>query len=154
MFQIRSCVFQRLRPACGSNFFLYKYHSVCVVLLIQHLLYGLPDVLSRVSSRRIHSEHLKAGRLLCDNLKENTVVNRLNSLKFLISLRFNSLLNQQRQIILKRHAMAKNKSVFWLFCMVALMMSVVLVDSQTFFTNGRYGKRSDLRTRGNRVSEN
>ena len=28
------------------------------------------------------------------------------------------------------------------------MMTVVLVDAQTFFTNGRYGKRSDLRFRG------
>ncbi|XP_032792993.1 uncharacterized protein LOC116929758 [Daphnia magna] len=43
--------------------------------------------------------------------------------------------------------MARNKSVFWLFFAATLMMAVVLIDAQTFFTNGRYGKRSDLRTR-------
>jgi hypothetical protein len=44
--------------------------------------------------------------------------------------------------------MARKESVFWLFCTLALMMSVVLVDAQTFFTNGRYGKRSEVRSRG------
>ncbi|XP_046443332.1 uncharacterized protein LOC124193518 isoform X1 [Daphnia pulex] len=43
--------------------------------------------------------------------------------------------------------MARKESVFWLFCTLALMMSVVLVDAQTFFTNGRYGKRSEVRSR-------
>lgn len=35
-----------------------------------------------------------------------------------------------------------------LLSIAVLIIAIVSIDAQTFFTNGRYGKRSDMRFRG------
>lgn len=45
--------------------------------------------------------------------------------------------------------MAMKKGTFSVSCTIALVLSIaVIADAQTFFQNGRFGKRSDLRLRG------
>lgn len=44
--------------------------------------------------------------------------------------------------------MASHKNMYWFGCTLVLVLSIALVaDAQTFFQNGRFGKRADARLR-------
>lgn len=49
------------------------------------------------------------------------------------------------KIVRKKKMTTNSKKLFGI---AVLIIAIVSIDAQTFFTNGRYGKRSDLRLRG------